>query len=157
MCIVFTVILSTLCMFMENQVSVGISLMAGNVATLPSVQWWNSNSLINQSNDSALGTWSLPYFPFLNKMWQWKETDSLFLWRRNKEEQKPVHAAADWSLRSQFSVAVWPALFTSLFSVFFLLIGALLPPGRKLWLLLQVTCWGIKYIWAIWSPINSRF
>lgn len=38
MCIVFTVILSTLCMFMENQVSVGISLMAGNVATLPSVQ-----------------------------------------------------------------------------------------------------------------------
>lgn len=79
MCIVFTVILSTSCMFMENQVSVGISLMAGNVASLPSVQWWNSNSLINQSNDSALSTWSLPYFPFLNKMWQWKETDSFFL------------------------------------------------------------------------------
>lgn len=38
MCIIFTIILSTSGMFMENQVRVDISLMTGNVASLPHVQ-----------------------------------------------------------------------------------------------------------------------
>lgn len=61
--------------FMENHASCGVrfTLTIGNISSLLNMQWWNSNSLINQSNDSASSTGSLPYFPFPNKMWQWKK------------------------------------------------------------------------------------
>lgn len=60
---------------MENHASCGVqfTITIGNISSLLNMEWWNSNSFINQSNDSASSTGSLPYFPFPNKMWQWKK------------------------------------------------------------------------------------